>query len=120
LPLPAADAQGKAKWWAVTFTSQRLLTIDRGKESRARLEELNAGVGCLADWEDFDGRDWKDRGKQRIREHAFLKAECAAEGLEYQEVFPPRPGSAPAATAESDKSDSSDSSDDDEETPPTT
>ena len=33
LPLPT-PAKGKGKWWKVSFTSQRLLTIDRGKESK--------------------------------------------------------------------------------------
>jgi capsid protein len=114
LPLPAPDAAGKQKWWAVTFTSQRLLTIDRGKESRARLDELNAGVSTLADWEEFDGRDWKDRGLQRIREVQFLKAECAANGLDYAEVFPPRPGTA-AAQATADATPPSSTTEDDTE-----
>lgn len=114
LPLPAPDAQGKQKWWAVTFTSQRLLTIDRGKESRARLEELNAGVTTLADWEEFDGRDWKDRGLQRIREVQFLKEQCAVAKLDYAEVFPPRPGTAAAQTGNGQPSTASNGEDEEE------
>lgn len=115
LPLPAPDATGKQKWWAVTFTSQRLLTIDRGKESRARLDELSAGVSTLADWEEFDGRDWKDRGLQRIREVQFLKEQCEAADLDYHEVFPPRPGTAAAVGGAGVSPASSPADDDDEE-----
>lgn len=97
LPLPEKDKKtGREKWWSVSFTSQRNLTIDRGQVSRARLDELDAGVSTLSDWEEMDGRDWKDRGKQRIREVAWLKEECALAGLSYQEVFPPRQGAAAA------------------------
>lgn len=99
LRMPKKDEKtGREKWWKVNFTSQRNLTIDRGQVSRARLEELNAGVSTLADWEEMDGRDWKDRGKQRIREVAWLKEECERMGLTYAEVFP-RQGAAAAAEA---------------------
>jgi capsid protein len=95
LRLPAVSPKtGREKWWAVSCTSQRNLTIDRGQVSRAKLEELSAGVSTLSDWEEMDGRDWKDRGKQRIREVAWLKAECEEAGLTYAEVFPPRQGAA--------------------------
>lgn len=95
LPMPAADkATGRQKWWAVSFVSQRNLTIDRGQVSAARLNELDMGVGTLSEWEDIDGRDWKARGKQRIREVAWLKEECAAAGLQYEQVFRPRQGTA--------------------------
>lgn len=93
---PSSRKPPAPKWWAVSFTSQRLLTIDRGKESRARLDELDAGVGTLSDWEEFDGRDWKERGKQRIREVSYLDAECREAGLAYEKVFPPRQGAAKA------------------------
>lgn len=95
LPMPTPDkVTGRERWWAVSFTSQRNLTIDRGQLSTAMLNELAAGVSTLSSWEEFDGRDWKARGKQRIREVAWLKAECAEEGLDYHEVFPPRQGAA--------------------------
>lgn len=101
LRLPNPDPlTGREKWWAVGFTSQRNLTIDRGQLSRAMLDELSAGVATLSGWEEFDGLDWKDRGKQRIREVAWLKGECASSGLTYQEVFPPRQGAAAPATGE--------------------
>lgn len=101
LPLPAADPKtGRQRWWPVTFVSQRNLTIDRGQVSRAKLDELDAGVGTLSDWEEMDGRDWKDRGKQRISEVVWLSSECEAAGTTYDRVFPPRQGAAAPATAE--------------------
>lgn len=121
LPLPAPDPKlGREKWWAVNFTSQRNLTIDRGQVSRARLDELDAGVGTMHDWEDIDGRHWKDRGKQRIREVAWLKAECEEVGLTYGEVFRARQGAAaPVAGADApppmpDKSVENDTADEEE------
>ena len=101
LPMPAVDpALGRSRWWSVSFTSQRNLTIDRGQVSRAKLDELSAGVTTLAAWEEMDGMDWKDRGQQRIREVAWLKKQCEEQGLTYAEVFPPRQGAAaPPATA---------------------
>ncbi len=105
LRLPKVDeSTGRAVWWKVDFTSLRNLTIDRGQVSRAKLDELSAGVSTLSDWEEMDGRDWKDRGKQRIREVAWLKDECERAGLEYAEVFPPRQGAAaPPPTGEAKK-----------------
>lgn len=93
----AAAGKPRAAWWNVTFTVQRLLTIDRGKESKARLDELDRGVGTLAQFEEYDGLDWKDRGKQRIREVTWLTAECEAAGTTYEKVFPPRQGAAAPA-----------------------
>ena len=91
LPMPSTRT-----WWRVKFQSQRNLTIDRGKESRARIEELRAGFETWSGWDDVTGSDWKDRIDQRIREVSRAKEKCAAAGLEYTEVFPPAPGSAPA------------------------
>lgn len=85
-------------WWEVTHTSQRLLTVDRGKDSKARLDELD-GPGCLADWEEFDGRDWRSRIDQKITEAAYKQAKCDENGLDYAKVFPPRAGTAPAPAA---------------------
>jgi len=95
LSLPKSTKDGKkGKWWTVGFTGQRLLTIDRGKESRARLDEIDAGVGTWEAWEEIDGRNWKDRTKQRIAEWKYAEDECAAQGVDPMRVFPPRAGSA--------------------------
>lgn len=88
-----------ARWWDVSFTSQPLMTIDRGKESRARLDELDAGLGTMSDWEEIDGRDWRERIQQRVKEVAFATAECDAVGLKYEQVFRPRAGSAAVPAA---------------------
>lgn len=87
------------RWMDVSFTAQRSLTIDRAKESRSRLDEIDAGVGTWESWEEIDGIDWEERTLQRIREIKFAADACAAEGLPYDRVFPKRQG-APSAPAE--------------------
>ena len=98
LPMPKGKDGKPARWWNVSFTSQRNLTIDRTKESRSRLDEIDAGVGTWSGWDDVDGTHWKDRTRQRIREVKFALAECAAEGVPIEMVVKPRQGTAaPAA-----------------------
>lgn len=103
LPLPPDGG----KWWKVSFTGKRLLTIDRGKESRARLDELDAGVGTEAGWEEMDGINWRDRQKQRVAEVRNRFAECGItdptpEQL-YAAAYPPRQGAAAAGKTEIEK-----------------
>jgi capsid protein len=104
LPLPKGD---KAKWWAVNFTGKRLLTIDRGKESRARLDELAAGVGTEAGWEEMDGLNWRDRQKQRVTEIRNRFAECGILDPTPEQIYaasyPPRAGTAPPPETEDSK-----------------
>lgn len=94
LPLPAPGKDGVSRWWGVQFVSQRSLTIDRGKESKSRREEIAAGVSTWADWDEVDGNWWQDRVTQRVDEVAFAKARCAEAGVDYAEVFG---GAKPAA-----------------------
>ena len=98
VPLPKGGK--KVKWWSVNFVGKRLLTIDRGKESRARLDEIDAGVGTWAAWEEMDGKPWQERATDRIREVKFAQDECARLGVEFRDVFPLRAGSAPPPDAE--------------------
>jgi len=115
LRAPDVDAKtGRQVWWDVSFTVQRLLTIDRGKESKARLDELDRGVGTLAQFEEYDGLDWKDRGKQRIKEVTWLTAECEAAGTTYEKVFPPRQGAATAETPDKAAKDKNDTEEEEE------
>lgn len=79
--------KGKQRWWAVSFTAQSNLTIDRGQVSRAMCEELDRGVTTYSAFDDIDGRHWKDRARQRIKEVSWMKKECAKEEVEYGEVF---------------------------------
>jgi capsid protein len=82
LPMPEGG-----RWWAVNFTSQRSLTIDRGKESKSRREEIAEGVGTWSGWDEVDGMWWQDRVDQRVAEVEYAKQACAAAGLDYAEVF---------------------------------
>jgi len=100
LGLPKSKDGKKGQWWVVGFTGQRLLTIDRGKESRARLDEIDAGVGTWENWGEIDGMDWKDRTKQRVAEVAYAQQLCEEKGVDFARAFPPRQGSAAPAEAE--------------------
>jgi len=95
-PPPETNDQGQpVRWWKCTFIPQRSITIDRGKESRSRLDELDAGVGTWEGWSVFDGTDWQDRVRQRVKEVKFAMAECATADLPYDVVFRSRPGTNP-------------------------
>lgn len=98
LPMPRPRQPGqKPRWWAFGFQSQRNLTIDRSKESRSRIDEIDAGVGTWSGWDDLDGMHWKDRTRQRIREIKFALAECAAADIPFDLLLRPRQGAAPSA-----------------------
>ena len=112
LPEPPDD-----KWLQkIAYIPRRSLTIDRGKESQQRMNEIYAGAGTLGDWyADIDGADGRDKMGQRIREVAWAKKECLrvskAEGVTvaYEEVFRSQQGAAavvmpPAAGAARDPS----------------
>lgn len=91
LPVPKDD-----NWMlGVEWTPRRSLTIDRGKDGKQRLDEIDAGAGTLSDWySDVDGADWKMKVRQRIQEVKFAKAECASAEVEYSDVFKIRQGAA--------------------------
>lgn len=85
---------------AVEFIPPRDLTIDRGRDGKQRMEEIDRGLGTVADWHrSISGASGEDKIVQRIDEVAFAMAECAKKGVPYELAFPPRAGAAPAATA---------------------
>lgn len=98
LPVPNDD-----NWMlGVSWTPRRSLTIDRGKDGKQRLDEIDAGAGTLADWySDVDGEDWRAKVKQRIAEVKFASDECAKSGMAYTDVFRVRQGAAAVPSAES-------------------
>lgn len=85
----------------IGYIPRRSLTIDRGKESQQRMNEIYAGAGTLGDWyADVDGADGRDKMGERIREVAWAKKECARVSkkekveVRYEEVFRPQQGAA--------------------------
>lgn len=77
------------------LTKRRSLTIDRGKEGKQRLDELDAGAGTLADWvEETTGDDWRDHVDQVVEEHDYKAKAAEARGYKYAEIFRPRQGAA--------------------------
>jgi len=97
LRMPQAKAGKPVRWWAHDYVAQRDLTIDRGKEGKQRMDAIDAGLGTWASWyQEMEGKDWQGPIRQRVKEVKFAKEECAAAGLEYEEVFKPRQGTAVA------------------------
>lgn len=116
LRLPNADKNGKQRWWDVSFTAPADMTIDEGQVTRAKMEKLDRGVATWSDFEELDGRNWKDRVKQRVAEVKLAREECEKAGLTYEQVFPPRQGAAvPAGDAEEPAGGKKKAGDDDEE-----
>ncbi len=107
-------------WWRLKLVPQRSLTIDRGQVSRARLDEIDAGVGTWEGWEEIDEVPWQDRADQRMRESAYVKATAPKIGAEYgvelshDEVFKGRQGVA-AMPAAAEKKGKNQNNEDDEE-----
>lgn len=92
-------ASGKGDFLDVEFIPQRDLTIDRGRDGRQRLEEIDRGMGTLDDWHrTVSGSSGRAKITARINEVKFQMAQCEAEGVPYERVFPPRAGSAPIST----------------------
>lgn len=98
LPVPNDDA-----WMlGVEWTPRRSLTIDRGKDGKQRLDEIDAGAGTLADWyADVDGADWKMKVRQRVTEVKYAMDECERNGMSYTDVFRVRQGAAGPGEAKS-------------------
>lgn len=106
LPMP-----DDANWiHGVEWTPQRSLSIDRGRDGKQRLDEIDAGYGTLADWcIDSDGANWRKNTKQRIEEVKFGYEQCGGVWEElsaaerHAKVFRARQGAANVADVESKK-----------------
>jgi len=84
-------------WWHCSWQGPRKIDVDRNQIA-SQIQALDAGFTTQQDfYKMFYGADWKAKIKQRISEVAFAKAQCVAQGVTYQEVFPSKPGAAPAA-----------------------
>jgi hypothetical protein len=55
-------------WWWAEWIPQADLTIDRGREGRLELEQLESGVMSLNDYHARKGRDWESVEIQKARE----------------------------------------------------
>jgi lambda family phage portal protein len=97
LPYPGED------WFRVSFVPPQKVSVDFGRDSRALLELVRAGLLSPRAYFNALGQDVDEQTDDIIRGMAKRKKrveEIAAEEgveLEYEEVFPPAPGSAPSA-----------------------
>lgn len=98
----------KDPFWALkcSWTPQRSLTIDRGRDGKQKLDEIKNGLGTWDDfWTEWYGAQWRDKTRQRIREVAFAESECAAAGVSYERVFGESSSSAADAAEDADNGD---------------
>jgi len=115
LPYPGDD------WHRVSFVPPQKVSVDFGRDSRALLELVRAGLLSPRNYYNQIGQDVDEQTDDIIRGMAKRKRrveEIAAEegvALTYQEVFPPAPGSAPVVEAETEEGD--DAGDEPEDAP---
>lgn len=81
----------KIPWWRfskVAWIGMPSMTIDKGREGNLSIIQLQSGTTTWAKEWGKEGVFWKKGIRQRIKEVAYAKAECAAADLDYSEVFP--------------------------------
>ena len=77
-------------WYAVEFSRPRALSIDIGRESAAKLEELAAGATNLKQLYDELNLDWQEQLRQRARELQYVNQLAEEYGVEGKDISSPR------------------------------
>jgi capsid protein len=81
------------RWWKNFWQGPPKLTADAGRTMTGQVDALHAGLDT---WQAYyaraEGRFWKEPIMQRIRELAFVKAECEKAGIDPALIFAPKPG----------------------------
>lgn len=75
-----------ADWRNVTTCAPRSVNVDVGRNSSAMLAELAAGVTTMEDIYAPQGKDWRERIRQKATERAFIKEVALEMGLTPEEV----------------------------------
>ncbi|MGE0412029.1 MAG: phage portal protein [Verrucomicrobiales bacterium] len=91
LPKPYDDPKRPFWWRDVEFIGLADQTIDEGRMGNLAAVELETGCTTWMDIWGGKGAWWWNKVRQRITEYARAKAECAEQGVTYEEVFR-RPG----------------------------
>lgn len=85
-------------WWLrAEYIGQSDMTIDEGRKGNLALVNLESGLTTWADEWAEKGAYWKQRIRQRVKEYALARDECAKIGATVSEVFP-KLGGPPAPT----------------------
>lgn len=71
---------------SITYRRPRRITLDNGRDSAARIADLDHGLANLRGLYDEQGEDWLPQTRQWIGEFAIFKAECVAAGLSEKEI----------------------------------
>jgi capsid protein len=75
-------------WWRMAWYEPGKLSIDVGRDGQLRMSQIKEGVATLDSWASDTGVNWQDVIDQRVKETAYAKAQCEAEGLDPAELFP--------------------------------
>ncbi|MFK5920924.1 MAG: phage portal protein [Verrucomicrobiota bacterium] len=81
---------GEEYWRLVEWIGQPNLTIDKGREGKLSIINLETGNATWAELSGNKGIFWKKQVNQRINEVGYAKKRCAEyePPLDYREVFP--------------------------------
>lgn len=85
LPQPPGGIDGN---WSdkMSYRRPRRVTVDNGRDSNARVNEVARFLSTLRDEYDEQGRDYKPAIRQRNSEIAFIKKDGLAQGLSEDEA----------------------------------
>ena len=66
--LPRVD-----QWWKAEWSRPRKITVDAGRQSKANIEEIKAGLKTYAEDYAERGLNWREQLRQRAQEEAFIE-----------------------------------------------
>lgn len=83
LPLPSDP-----NWWLVNWVPQADLTIDRGRENQADIDNIRIGTITRAEVCAKRGADWENVYRRSCQERAMMDEIAAEYGLDAEDVIP--------------------------------
>lgn len=90
----AVYMQGKAipfspDWWSWEFSMPAKFSVDMGRDSQNRREDVKVGLRSFSEVVGEDGIDLRDHVKRRIADYQLAKAEADAAGVPLEWVLNP-------------------------------
>jgi hypothetical protein len=80
-------------WWRVDFTTPARITVDYGRDTKAMLDVVRTGAMSGRRFAEMHGMDEEQEEDAAIASYLRRKQKCEALGLDFNDVFPPAPGS---------------------------
>jgi hypothetical protein len=90
----AVYMQGKAipfspDWWSWEFSMPAKFSVDMGRDSQNRREDVKTGLRSFSEVVGEDGIDLRDHVKRRIADYLLAKQEADAAGVPMEWVLNP-------------------------------